>query len=110
MIDDFPESPSGTRGNAAMAMRCLSFGALFAGAAAHAGLIIPTTRNSIDRLADGFSVDGTALGTPCTCADRGTGCAQGIPGGHCPAGLGPKCASGTDVNVRAEGGAGQPCL
>ena len=93
-----------------MAMRWLSLGALVAGAAAHAGLIIPTTRNSIDRLADGFSVDGTALGTPCTCADRGTGCAQGIPGGHCPAGLGPKCASGSDVNVRAEGGAGQPCL
>ena len=41
---------------------------LAATAYGHAGLIIPTTRNSIDRLAEGFSVDGSALGTPCTCA------------------------------------------
>ena len=51
-----------------MAMRGLSLGALVAGAAAHAGLIIPTTRNSIDRLAKGFSVDGLGLRTPCTCS------------------------------------------
>eukprot|EP01050_Picozoa_sp_SAG11_P028597 SAG11_NODE_7709_length_1106_cov_1.240318_1_plen_95_part_00 len=83
---------------------------LVATASAHASLIIPTTRNSIDRLAPGFSVDGTGLGTPCTCADRGTGHAQGCAGKGCAPGLGPKCASGTDVNVRSEGGAGQPCL
>ncbi len=91
-------------------MRCVSLCALFAGAAAHAGLIIPTTRNSIDRLAKGFSVDGLGLRTPCTCSDRGTGNSQGCRGDGCGPGLGAKCASGTDLNVRAEGGAGQPCL
>ena len=93
-----------------MMMRSLAVCALFAAAHGHAGLIIPTTRNSIDRLAKGFSVDGTGLRTPCTCSDRGTGHSQGCAGDGCPAGLGPKCASGTDLNVRAEGGAGQPCL
>lgn len=91
-------------------MRLVGLSAMMGVASGHAGLIIPTTRNSIDRLAKGFSVDGTGLRTPCTCADRGTGCAQGIEPGHCPPGLGPKCASGSGVNVRAEGGAGQPCL
>jgi hypothetical protein len=92
-------------------MRLVLLGAaLVGGASAHAGLIIPTTRNSIDRLANGFSVDGAGLGTPCTCADKGTGRAQGCAGDGCAPGLGPKCASGTDKNVRAEGGAGQPCL
>ena len=33
--------------------------ALVTAAAGHAGMIIPTSRNSIDRLAPGFSVDGT---------------------------------------------------
>ena len=91
-------------------MRLVVWSALVASAVAHAGLIIPTTRNSIDRLADGFSVDGKKLGTPCTCADKGSGHAQGCGGDGCAPGLGPKCASGSDVNVRAEGGAGQPCL
>ena len=49
-------------------MRCGALSMLIATAYGHAGLVIPTTRNSIDRLADGFSVDGSALGTPCTCA------------------------------------------
>ena len=43
-------------------------------------------------------------------ACRGTGCAQGIPSGSCPKGLGAKCATGTDLNVRGVGGGGQPCL
>jgi hypothetical protein len=51
-----------------MTMRCTALSMLIATAHGHAGLVIPTTRNSIDRLADGFSVDGSALGTPCTCA------------------------------------------
>ena len=72
--------------------------------------IIPTSRNSFDRVAPGFAFDGGKLATPCTCADKGSGCAQGIPRGQCPPGLGSKCASGSDVNVRAEGGGGQPCL
>ena len=84
--------------------------ALVCSASAHAGLIIPTSRNAFDRKADGFAFDGGNLETPCTCADKGTGCAQGIPRGRCPAGLGSKCASGSDLNVRAEGGGGQPCL
>jgi hypothetical protein len=42
--------------------------------------------------------------------DRGTGQAQGCHGDGCAPGIGPKCATGTDVNVRAVGGAGQPCL
>ena len=84
--------------------------ALPASVHAHASLIIPTSRNAIDRLAPGFTVDGHGLRTPCTCADRGTGCAQGIPNGQCPPGLGAQCASGSNKNVRAEGGAGQPCL
>lgn len=91
-------------------MRLATLAALAATAAGHAGLIIPTTRNSIDRLANGFGVAGLNLGTPCTCADKGTGQAQGCEGDGCPPGLGDKCASGTEVNVRAEGGAGQPCL
>merc|ERR1711865_1305740 len=73
-------------------------------------MIIPTTRNAFDRVASGFSYDGHNLYTPCTCADKGTGCAQGIPSDRCPAGLGGKCASGSDLNVRADGGGGQPCL
>jgi hypothetical protein len=93
-----------------MMMRGVALCALFAGVAAHAGLIIPTTRNSIDRLAKGFSVDGLGLRTPCTCSDRGTGNSQGCRGAGCGPGLGAKCASGTDLNVRAQGGAGQPCL
>ena len=51
-----------------MSLRWSAFTMLVATAYGHAGLIIPTTRNSIDRLAEGFSVDGSALGTPCTCA------------------------------------------
>jgi len=35
---------------------------------------------------------------------------QGIPGDHCPPGLKGHCASGSDTNVRAAGGGGQPCL
>ena len=89
-------------------MRLVATAALVASAAGHAGLIIPTTRNSIDRLAPGFSVDGLGLSTPCTCADRGTGHAQGCSGDGCAPGIGALCASGTDVNVRAKGGAGQP--
>eukprot|EP01052_Picozoa_sp_SAG31_P048251 SAG31_NODE_10014_length_1195_cov_2.343978_1_plen_219_part_01 len=91
-------------------LRAVASAALLSTAAGHAGLIIPTTRNSIDRLANGFSVDGQGLRTPCTCADRGDGHAQGCRGDGCGPGLGPKCASGSDLNVRAKGGAGQPCL
>ena len=90
-----------------MMLRVTAITALLPTAYGHAGLIIPTTRNSIDRLAPGFSVDGQGLRTPCTCADRGDGKAQGCRGDGCGPGLGPKCASGTDVNVRAKGGAGQ---
>merc|ERR1711939_478897 len=76
----------------------------------HGSLIIPTSRNAMDRAAPGFSFDGHSLATPCTCADKGTGCAQGIPSDRCPEGLGAMCASGSDLNVRADGGGGQPCL
>ena len=65
------QRPRVQRPRTPLMMRLVLLGAaLVGGASAHAGLIIPTTRNSIDRLANGFSVDGTGLGTPCTCAVR----------------------------------------
>jgi hypothetical protein len=45
----------------------------------HLSQIIPTSRNAFDRAAPGFAYDGGSLATPCTCADKGTGCAQGTP-------------------------------
>jgi len=77
----------------------------------HGSLMIPTSRNAFDRGVPGFSYDGRSLETPCTCADKGTGSAQGIPGGHCPKGRGAQCATGDNgKNARKEGGGGQPCL
>jgi hypothetical protein len=93
-----------------MILRTILVAALLAMASGHASMIIPTSRNAFDRKAPGFAYDGGKLQTPCTCADKGTGIAQGIPKDKHPPGLGPRCATGSDVNVRAAGGGGQPCL
>lgn len=58
--------------------------------------MIPASRNAFDRAAPGFAYDGGNLETPCTCADHGSGCAQGIPRGQCPKGLGASCATGDE--------------
>ena len=60
-------------------MRAAIVASLFAVASGHGSLIIPTSRNAFDRAVPGFAFDGGSLETPCTCADKGTGCAQGIP-------------------------------
>jgi len=61
----------------------------------HASMMIPTTRNAMDRNLPQFK-GGKAPFTPCTCAN-------GFGGPYAP-------EKGCDMGVRTEGGGGQPCL
>ena len=74
-------------------LRPATLTSLAALAAGHASMMIPTSRNAMDRVLPEFA-GGASPMTPCTCANG----LNGTDGRTC------------DMGMRKEGGGGQPCL